>query len=246
MPVQRAVLVDRDPLLLSRLTGEMSRAGFVVEALSSAVGLTPDLLELSHPDFLLLDAELPGVKHSALMVIIRSLKARRSVKIAVSTSEDAERIKAQLVADLVIRRAQLLEEGARALGVAPGAESKVDVRTIIDEVLGQKCVGDVHQVQVKVDLFSKGNFYVGKDNQLGVFIPTAVLLPVGQKVQIQLQLMDQPMFTMTGNVAWQRSHSSFGGRIASGIGVKPIEIPDERRADVDNFLKTRQPITWAA
>ncbi|HEX4802477.1 MAG TPA: hypothetical protein VFV14_03140, partial [Myxococcaceae bacterium] len=60
MPLKRAVLVDRDPLLLSKLTGEMSQSGFIVESLSSGVGLTPDLLELSSPDFLLLDAELPG------------------------------------------------------------------------------------------------------------------------------------------------------------------------------------------
>ena len=88
MPLQRAVLVDRDPLLLSRLTGELSQSGFVVESLSTVVGLTPDLLELSNPDFLLLDGELPGIKHSALMVLIRSLKARRPLKVAVSTSVD--------------------------------------------------------------------------------------------------------------------------------------------------------------
>ncbi len=246
MSLQRAVLVDRDPLLLSRLTGELSRSGFVVESLYTVVGLTPDLLELSNPDFLLLDAELPGMKHAALIVIIRSLKARRPVKIAVSTSEDPSLIKTRLGPDLVVGRVQLLEEGAKALGVTLGPESKVDVRAIIDEVLGQKCAGDVQVLEVKIDLFSKGNFYVGKDNRLGVFVPTAVLLPVGHKVQIHLELMGNARITLTGEVAWQRSHSSFGGRVASGIGVKPLEIPVQHRKAIDHFVQTRQPITWAA
>ena len=247
MPLKRAVLVDRDPLLLSKLTGEMSQSGFIVESLSSGVGLTPDLLELSSPDFLLLDAELPGVKYPpAFMVIIRSLKSRQPVTIAVSTSHDPKGVTFQLVPDRVIPRAQLLAEGARAFGIELSPESKVDVREIIDEVLGQKCVGEMQTLRVKLDLFSKGNFYVGRDDQLGVFIPTVVLLPVGQKVEIQLELMDQPAFTLTGNVAWQRSPGAFGGRVVSGIGVKPIEIPAPHSQDIDHFVKTRQPITWAA
>jgi len=65
-------------------------------------------------------------------------------------------------------------------------------------------------------------------------------------VEIQLELMDQPAFKLTGNVAWQRSHSAFGGRVVSGIGIKPIEIPVQHLKDIDHFVKTRQPITWAA
>ena len=245
MPLQRAVLVDRDPLLLSRLTGELSQSGFVVEALSTVVGLTPDLLELSNPDFLLLDAELPGIKHSALMVLIRSLKARRPLKVAVSTSEDPSIIKAHLNPDLVVRRDELLEAGAKPLGVTLGSESRVDVRAIIDEVLGQKYASDVQVMEVKIDLFSKGNFYVGKDNRLGVFVPTSVLLPVGHKVQIHLELMGNAKITLTGEVAWQRSHSSFGGRVASGIGIKPLEIPAQHRVVIDRFVQTRPPLSWS-
>jgi Tfp pilus assembly protein PilZ len=243
--LRRAVLVDRDPLLLSKLTGDFSRGGFVVESLSSVVGLTPDLLELSNPDFLLLDGELPGMKHAALIVIVRSLRARRRVQIAVSTAEDPSWFESHLAPDLVVRRAELLEGGARALGVALSSESRADVRAIIDEVLGQKCIGDVQVVEVRIDLFSKGNFYLGKDNRFGVFIPTSVLLPVGHKVRIHLELMESIKFTLTGEVAWQRSHSSFGGRIASGIGVKPLEIPPEHQKEIDHFVQSRQPITWS-
>jgi CheY-like chemotaxis protein/Tfp pilus assembly protein PilZ len=245
VPLQRAVLVDRDPLLLSKLTGELSRSGFVVEALDTVVGLTPDLLELANPDFVLLDGELPGMKHAALMVIIRSLRARRQVKIAVSTSEDPSLIKAHLAPDLVVPRTNLLKEGAKTLGITPEAESRVDVRAIIDEVLGQKCAVDVQVMEVKIDLFSKGNFYVGKDNRLGVFVPTSVLLPVGHKVEIRLELMGNSRITLTGEVAWQRAHNSFGGRVASGIGIKPLEIPAQHRPAIDRFVQTRPPLTWA-
>jgi Tfp pilus assembly protein PilZ/CheY-like chemotaxis protein len=243
---QRAVLVDRDPLLLSRLTGELSRSGFVVETLASVVGLTPDLLALSHPDFLLLDSELPGMKHAAMIVLIRSLKAQRPVRVVVSTGEDPSWIRAHLQPDQVVRRPQLLEEGARALGISLKPEARVDVRAIIDEVLGQRCAGQVQLLEVKIDLFSKGNFYVGKDNGLGVFIPTSVLLPVGHKVEIHLELMGQPKMVLSGEVAWQRSYSSFGGRVSSGIGIKPLDIPATHRKAIDHFVQTRQPLTWSA
>ncbi len=246
MSLRRAVLVDRDPLLLSTLTSELSRSGFVVEALASIVGLTPDLLDLSSPDLVLLDGELPGIKLAALLVIIRSLKARRQVKVIVSTGNDPQLVQTHLAPDLVIRREKLLSEGARALGISLGPESKVDVRGLIDEVLGQKCAGEVQVLEVKIDLFSKGNFYVGKDHKLGVFVPTAVLLPVGHKVEINLELMGRDHLRLTGEVAWQRSHSSFGGRVASGIGIKPLEIPAEHRQAIDQFVQTRQPISWVA
>lgn len=246
MGLQRAVLVDRDPILLSRLTGELSRSGYVVESLASTVGLTPDLLELSNPDLLLLDAELPGIRHSALLVIVRSLRARRPLRVIVSTEHNANGMKEQLMADLAVSRSQLIAHGASALGLSLGAEVAIDVRAIIDEVLGSKATRDVQLIEVRIDLFSKGNFYLGKDNQLGVFVPTSVLLPVGQRVELHLDLMGRYQIKLVGEVAWQRSHSSFGGRIASGIGIKPLEIPASYQKVIAQFLETRQPLAWSS
>ena len=246
MGLQRAVLVDRDPMLLSRLTGELSGSGYLVESLASTVGLTPDLLELSNPDLLLLDAELPGIKQSALLVIIRSLKARRPVKVIVSTDQNPGLMRDQLMADLAIPRSKLVAHGAVALGLTLSAEASVDVRAIIDEVLGTKATSGVQLIELRIDLFSKGNFYVGKDNQLGVFVPTPVLLPVGQRVEVHLDLQGRHQIKLSGEVAWQRSHSSFGGRIASGMGNKPLEIPATHQKVIAQFVETRQPLTWSS
>jgi CheY-like chemotaxis protein len=241
--LQRAVLVDRDAAVLTRLTSELSRSGFVVEALASTVGLTPELLELSHPDLLLLDNELPEIKHGALVVLIRSIKARRPLRVVVSTEKEPTLLAAQLPADQVIRRSQLLAEGARALGLVLPAEVQIDVRGIIDEVLGRKPGKKIQLLEVKIDLFSKANFYLGRDKGLGLFVPTSELLAVGQRVEVQLNLMGRQQMKWTGEVAWQRSHGSFGGRTSAGLGIKPDGMPEAQRTAIERFLETRPPFS---
>jgi Tfp pilus assembly protein PilZ/CheY-like chemotaxis protein len=239
VPLLRAVLVDRDPLLLRRLTSELSRSGFVVEALASTVGLTPDLLERSHPDLLLLDNELPEIKHGALVVLIRSTKARRPLKVVVSTEREPLPLVAQLAADLVIRRSQLAAEGARALGISLPTEGPVDVRAIIDEVLGRNPGAKIQVLEVRIDLFSKANFYLGRDKAIGLFVPTADWLPVGQRVEVQLDLMGRQQILVKGEVAWQRPYGSFGGRASAGLGIAPDEMPEAQRKVIEHFLETR-------
>ena len=60
-PPVRVVLIDRDPQLIARISGELMRAGMQVEGLSSTLGLTPELLALSTPDVVLLDTGLPSL-----------------------------------------------------------------------------------------------------------------------------------------------------------------------------------------
>jgi CheY-like chemotaxis protein len=242
--LQRAILVDRDPMLLSRITGELSRSGYLVETIDSTVGLTPDLLELSNPDLLVLDAELPGIKHSALLVIVRSLKARQSVKVIISSEQNASLIRDQLGADLAVPRSKLIAHGAAALGLNLTLDAEVDVRAIIDEVLGKKITSDVQVIELRIDMFSKANFYIGQDSQLGVFVPANLLLPVGQRVELQMDLLGRHLIKLTGEVAWKRSHSALGGRIVSGMGVKPREIPAADKKTIAQFLETREPLAW--
>ncbi len=245
MVPHRAVLVDRDPTLLSRLTGELSRSGFVVESLSSTVGLTPDLLDLAKPELLLLDHELPGMNHAALLVIIRSLKARHPLRVVVSTEQDPRLLKDKVLADQVVARARLVAEGARALGLSTASGSTVDLRAIIDEVLGQRPASSIQSIELRIDLFSKGNFCVANDGRLGVFVPSTVLLPVGQRVELQIDLLGREKLKFTGEVVWQRGHSSFGGKVATGVGVRLLDVSEAQRQAISRFLETRQPLNWA-
>jgi CheY-like chemotaxis protein len=242
--LQRAILVDRDPMLLSRLTGELSRSGYLVETIDSMVGLTPDLLELSNPDLLLLDAELPGIRQSALLVIVRSLKARQAVKVIISSEQNAGLIRDQLGADLGVPRAKVISHGAAALGLNLTLDAEVDVRAVIDEVLGKKITSEVQVIELRIDMVTKANFYIGQDSQLGIFVPANLLLPVGQRVELQMDLLGRHLIKLTGEVAWQRSHSAFGGRIVSGMGIKPREIPEAHQKAIAQFLETREPLAW--
>ncbi len=73
-----------------------------------------------------------------------------------------------------------------------------------------------------------------------------MLLPVRERVEVQVDLLGRHQMKLTGEVAWLRSRSSFGGRIASGMGIKPLEIPETHRKVIAQFIETRQPLTWSA
>ena len=247
MGVQRAVVVDRDAMLLSRLAAELGRSGYAVETLASTLGLTPDLLELSEPDLLLIDAELPGMDRAGLLVIARSLKARRSLQIIISTDGEPAAFPRQIAADRVLRRSELLARGASALGLSVAAESKLDLRELLDRVLGHQGAAKDETLTVQVDLFSKSNFYAapGTARPAGVFFATAVLLPVGQRVTLELKLLERPPVRAVGDVAWQRPHSSFGGRMPTGVGIRFVELPAPDREAIDRFLEVREPFMGA-
>jgi CheY-like chemotaxis protein len=247
--VPRAVVVDRDALLLARLSAELAQNGFTVETLASMIGLTPDLLELSEPDLLLLDAELPGMDHPALLVIARSLKARRPTRIILSTDTDAPALAKRVPADRVLARSELLSQGAVALGLTVAGEPRFDLAGLIDRVLSRRGEeASQEALLVRVDLFSKCNFYVtpGKSAPAGVFFATSVLSPIGQRLLVDLQLLGRPSIRFSGEVAWVRPHSSFGGRVPTGVGLRFLDLPEADRMTVDGFLEVREPLVGSS
>ncbi len=245
-PAQHAVIVDRDPLLLSRLASELAKCGYATETLSSTLGLTPDLLELSGPNLLLVDAELPGMERSALQVIVRSLKARRQTRVIVSTTQDPALL-SRVAADKVVRRSDLTVEGIRALGIELVSEAPLDLKALLDEVLGRQIAGPAPQLSIRLDLFSKSNLYVfARDSEVsGVFFATSVLLPLGQKVQVSLDLLGRSKIESAGEILWQRPHSSFGGRVATGVGIRLLELGGPERELIRRFVDVREPLVWS-
>lgn len=245
MPAERAVVVDRDALLLARVAGELGAAGMQVETLASTLGLTPDLIDLSAPNLLIVDAGLPGMDRSALLVLVRSLKSRRRLRVVVSADDDVAALRRQIDADLVVDRAELVAQGAECLGVTLSATTKLDLRGLLDEVLGGRPTAGPRGLEAKVDLFSKTNFYAAPDGKVqGVFFATAVLEPVGQKVRVRLDLSGRASFELDGEVAWQRSHQSFGGRVSTGFGVRLVDLPGEAAQAIARFAELREPMFW--
>jgi CheY-like chemotaxis protein len=246
--VQRAVIVDRDPMLLAWLADELGRHGYAVETLDSTLGLTPDLLAMSEPDLLVFDAELPGVDRVALLVIARALKSLRKVHIVVSSEGDVRAIQALAPIDQAVQRSELQRRGALSLGLRLEAEAAFDLRALLDRVLEHRSAGAETTLAVGVDLFSKSNLFVapGSSAVVGVFFATQVLPPVGQRMKVELEVLKKKTLTLQGEVAWQRPHSSFGGRMATGIGIRFLEATEEDRAVLNSFLELREPFVGAA
>lgn len=114
----KVIIVDRDPALLTRLSDELARAGMVVETLNDLLGLTPDLLGLSLPDVLLLDASMPGLPMDAIPTIFDELRRVRPVRcmLVVEGGRDhASLVAGRLGADAAVPRDALALGGAMAL-----------------------------------------------------------------------------------------------------------------------------------
>ena len=248
MGLKKAVVVDRDEAVLTRLATELKAAGYLVESLDSTLGLTPDLLARSEPGLLVIDSGLPGLETSALLVLIRSMRARTSLRVVLSTDDEPAILQRRLGADLVVRRTKLLSEGARALGVT--STSKVpalDVRSLIDEVLGGKPQLLAKAVQVRVDLFSQSNFYSpggeADATAAGLFWATASPPPLGQKVDLTVDLNGKSL-VLHGEVVWQRAAGALGPKLPPGVGIRLDGTAAADREGIQKFFEFRQPIAW--
>ena len=103
MALLRALLVDRDSIVLARVCAELEQLGYAVETLGSTIGLTPELITLSVPSLVLFDAELPGLEPKALMVLVRSLQSTRAARVVVSTSGPIDPLKKMFGNDAVAK-----------------------------------------------------------------------------------------------------------------------------------------------
>ncbi|MGC4122543.1 MAG: hypothetical protein QM765_49800 [Myxococcales bacterium] len=242
MSLRKAVLVDRDPALLDRLAVELARGGAAVETLSSTAGLTPDLIALSAPDWLVIDAGLPGLSRAALFVLVRSLRARLPLARVVVVAEGGLDAAREAPGATALSRATLVADGAAALGIVATA---VDVRVVIDSVLGRVAAAPGGQrYEVAIDLFSDATFWVGKDQAMGVFVVTSVPPAMGEQVALGVSLMGRKPLELKGVVSWQRTRRSFGLKQPPGVGVKLVGVDEEQRLAIDRFIEQREPLMW--
>ena len=68
--------------------------------------------------------------------------------------------------------------------------------------------------------------------------------PVGEQVELVVDLMGRRKVALSGQVAWQRARRTFGARQPPGVGVAVAGLSEEDKLVVDRFLDQREPLTW--
>jgi len=98
-------------------------------------------------------------------------------------------------------------------------------------------------ISVDVDFSSESNFYTGRTRDIsvgGLFIETAVGLPVGSEIALRLRLSGRE-FSVHAEVTWALLDPS-GTQI--GVGVRFLDLPADARATIDAFMKERAPMDF--
>lgn len=102
------------------------------------------------------------------------------------------------------------------------------------------------EVRAAVTMTSDSNLYVGFMADLsegGVFIATHELLPMGEVVDLRLELPDggDPI-EVTAEVRWQRPVSDAANDMMPGFGARFVDMSDDDRARLEAFLRERDPV----
>lgn len=130
----RVLVVDQDPATRSLLQRELGAAGYEVDTLSSGNGFTEDMVELVHPDVLLVDPFMPDLPLAAVEDLLRRLrKDQQLVLLLIDGGKEPERltrIAENCQADGRIERRVLLAAPASAVGDQLVPESSLEAELI--------------------------------------------------------------------------------------------------------------------
>ena len=103
-----------------------------------------------------------------------------------------------------------------------------------------------HKVRLAVNLASDSNLFVGfADNMSegGLFVATHELIPIGTRVELEFRLPehDEPI-CVEGEVCWHRAVNDPSNRVLPGFGARFVELDNDDRERIEQFLETREPI----
>lgn len=101
-------------------------------------------------------------------------------------------------------------------------------------------------VELGVTMTSESNFYVGFAGNIsegGLFIATHQMVPVGREIDLRFQLpgVDEPVDVKAG-VRWQRTAVDYDDGILPGFGVEFLDLDDQTRRRIEDFIADREPI----
>jgi uncharacterized protein (TIGR02266 family) len=104
-----------------------------------------------------------------------------------------------------------------------------------------------YRVDLEVGIASPHNFYGGLAENLsagGVFVATHRTLPVGERVEVAIDVPDCPYIVRgVGEVRWTRGYCS-DADVPPGIGVKFIHLEEGGAETIKRFLQDREPLIY--
>ena len=104
-----------------------------------------------------------------------------------------------------------------------------------------------YRVDLEVGLASPHNFYGGLAENIsvgGVFVATHKTLPVGERVEVAIDVPDCPYIVRgIGEVRWTRGVCS-DKNVPPGIGVKFLHLEEGGEETIRRFLRDREPLIF--
>jgi uncharacterized protein (TIGR02266 family) len=94
---------------------------------------------------------------------------------------------------------------------------------------------------------SESNFYTGISGDIdegGLFIATHQNHQPGTLIDLTLSLPGHTPLRLAGEVRWIREFSEFTEDLEPGLGVGFLNLPDEARRAITDFMKARQPLFY--
>jgi len=101
-----------------------------------------------------------------------------------------------------------------------------------------------HMVRLSVGMSSEHNFYKGFSENIsegGIFVATHDPLPEGERVKIEFTLPSGKEVDAMGEVRWIRDQMVMGDTMP-GMGIRFLDLCEEDRVAIENFLKKRDPL----
>jgi uncharacterized protein (TIGR02266 family) len=104
------------------------------------------------------------------------------------------------------------------------------------------------EIKTELNFEDETNFYVGFTEDIsvgGVFVVTWDIFPIGHHMILNFSLpgIKDPI-RVEGVVRWVREHNTFDPDLWPGMGIQFKNLPGNLKDDIENFIKSRQPIFY--
>jgi uncharacterized protein (TIGR02266 family) len=178
------------------------------------------------------------------MAMSRTSKKHRNSLRAAATAEAVSKSTAPPASDSAIRAANRSSTGLDAEGASTAVMDAVV--HAITEPLGIADDGRHHprvELHVEIDLHSESHFFSGLSGDVsegGLFAQTYRPLTIGQEVDVAFVLDGQDV-RARAVVRWGRERTAHA---EPGFGLEFVELPEEGRALVGAFCRTRSPLYY--
>lgn len=219
---------------------------------SEAATLEDQIRELARQE-----AQLQQRKHE-LQQAAKEIGQRRSVYIGSQRELDAEREQLRQRLDEVEREQQEDEQLRQQLAAQDAAwhaereatrQAEQERRAQQEAAAAEKRRHKRLTVALDVSLQTEHNFYMGLTENLsegGLFIATYEPLPLGTQLDLSLNLPDHPPIKSRCEVRWVREHTEFTNDATPGVGVQFLDLDDQDKQTIRDFLQQRDPILYDA